>query len=63
MQTGPGQAAQAFERMLQRLDTSYLDLLLIHWPATNSLPLSSPQHRKNRAATWQSMQELYRQQR
>ena len=63
MQTGPGQAAKAFERMLQRLDTSYLDLLLIHWPATSGLRLSSPQHRQNRAATWQAMQGLYQQQR
>ena len=49
--------------MLQRLDTSYLDLLLIHWPATSGLRLSSPQHRQNRAATWQAMQGLYQQQR
>ena len=63
MQTGPGQAARAFERMLQRLDTEYLDCLLIHWPATSGLTLSSPKHRQNRAATWRHMQDLYQQQR
>ena len=38
----------AFEQSMARLDTDYLDLLLIHWPSKTHM-----------AGTWKAMEELY----
>lgn len=39
----------AFEQSLERLQTNYLDLYLIHWPQNQQTP-----------ETWKAMEELYR---
>lgn len=47
---------QAFARTLERLDTDYLDLYLIHWP----LPVPEYSDWKQLdAETWRAMEELY----
>jgi diketogulonate reductase-like aldo/keto reductase len=41
-------ALKAFEQSLKRLDMEYLDLYLIHWPATDK-----------RAESWKALQKIY----
>lgn len=47
----------AFERTLQKLDTEYLDLFLIHWP--NPIAFRDNWQEAN-AGTWKAFEELYR---
>lgn len=54
---GYEQTKEAFQRTLERLDTDYLDLYLIHWP------LPSPDYREWKQLnvdTWRAMEELYK---
>ncbi|TYP96671.1 diketogulonate reductase-like aldo/keto reductase [Sphingobacterium allocomposti] len=46
---------KAFEASLERLQTEYLDLYLIHWPA-NAKRENAPQEN---ADTWRALEELY----
>jgi len=48
---------EAFERTLQKLGVSYLDLYLIHWP--NPLQFR-PIWKEAAAGTWKAFEELYR---
>ncbi len=41
-------AIKAFEQSLEKLQTNYLDLYLIHWPQNQQIP-----------ETWKAMEELY----
>ena len=47
----------SMEESLKKLETSYVDLLLIHWP--NPLPFRSRWEEAN-AETWRAMEELYK---
>ncbi|MDA3844938.1 MAG: aldo/keto reductase [Vallitaleaceae bacterium] len=47
---------KAFDESLERLDTDYLDLYLIHWP--NPLAFRDTWEETN-AGTWKAMEELY----
>ncbi len=47
----------SMEESLKKLETSYVDLLLIHWP--NPLPFRSRWEEAN-AETWKAMEELYK---
>jgi diketogulonate reductase-like aldo/keto reductase len=46
---------KAFEKSLERLQMSYVDLYLIHWPSVHQFP---DYIQKNRD-TWRAMEELY----
>jgi diketogulonate reductase-like aldo/keto reductase len=46
----------AFERTMQKLDTDYLDLFLIHWP--NPVAFRNNWQEAN-AGTWKAFEELY----
>ena len=47
----------SFEESLKKLDTSYVDLLLIHWPNPQAL---RDRWQAANAETWKAMEELYR---
>lgn len=55
---GYDEVQEACKRSLKKLKTEYLDLYLIHWPA--SMKLYTDWARIN-AETWRGMEELYRQ--
>ncbi|MGN1030317.1 MAG: aldo/keto reductase [Butyricicoccaceae bacterium] len=54
---GYEQTKAAFQRTLERLNTDYLDLYLIHWPRPDS---SYPDWKQLDLDTWRAMEELYR---
>lgn len=51
-QQGTAKATAACADILQRLDTDYVDLLLIHWPGVARLDAQSPDNAKQRLETW-----------
>jgi diketogulonate reductase-like aldo/keto reductase len=51
-QQGTAKATAACADILQRLDTDYVDLLLIHWPGVARLDAKSPDNAKLRLETW-----------
>ena len=53
---GYQEAKDAFERTLNRLQTDYLDLYLIHWPAVAKV---SPNWEQINADTWRGFEKLY----
>ncbi len=48
---------KAFQRSIDKLKTSYLDLYLIHWP---KITASDKQWKNNLCKTWKAMEELYK---
>lgn len=51
----------AVKESLKKLDTSYLDLYLIHWPGVSRLPVYSPDNALIRSNTWRELVTLHRQ--
>ena len=49
-------AHKAFQESLDRLQTDYIDLYLIHWPAA---PDKYPDWKRTNAETWKAFEELY----
>ncbi|KAF8067170.1 hypothetical protein HT031_002217 [Scenedesmus sp. PABB004] len=54
-------AAAAAAAILERLQTSYLDLLLIHWPGAARVDAASPANAELRAQTWRALEALHAQ--
>ncbi|MGP8311711.1 aldo/keto reductase [Enterocloster aldenensis] len=54
---GYGKTIQSFQKTLDDLQTDYLDLYLIHWPATK---YRCPDWEAVNLDTWRAMTELYR---
>jgi len=51
-------ALKSCEDSLQKLSTSYIDLLLLHWPGGNTPNQASPMHAKKRSDAWRALAEL-----
>jgi diketogulonate reductase-like aldo/keto reductase len=56
---GLEKAKAAFETTLKALNTSYLDLYLIHWPGVQSLKVDDPENQRLRAESWSVLEGLY----
>lgn len=55
---GVGKCRAACLQSLDRLQCSYLDLFLIHWPGSQKLRPEDPQHQRNRLGSWTDMEQL-----
>ncbi len=51
-------AMRAFEATLKRMELSYLDLFLIHWPAAKGEPMT---WQSINSGTWRALEDLYEQ--
>lgn len=60
MKKGEQHAYDACVASLERLNVSYVDLWLIHWPGATGLPLHSPRHADYRKDAWRSCERLLR---
>lgn len=57
---GAAKAAQAVDDILSSLGTSYVDLLLVHWPGASRVPPGSPLNAELRGQTWRVLERAYR---
>lgn len=53
---GYDRTLRSCEKSLRELSLGYLDLFLIHWPATD---VQTPEWRKENADTWRALERLY----
>jgi len=58
-QHGYDKAIKACNQSLQRLNTDYLDLYLIHWPGVDGVDSDSKDNSKIRAETWRALEKLF----
>ena len=57
-QQGYDQARSACEKSLESLQTSYLDLMLVHWPGVSGMALDDPRIVEVRHDTWRALEDL-----
>lgn len=57
---GTAKSQSAIAGILSRLQTPYLDLLLIHWPGPAKTKPDAPDNRIARQETWRVMESAYR---
>ena len=50
-------ASQAIRASLERLQTTYLDLYLIHWPGVSKTPATSSKNSEERLGSWRALEE------
>lgn len=50
---------EAVHTSLQNLDTPYLDLYLIHWPAAQGISPSDPSNLTIRSKSWETLTKLH----
>ncbi|CEF67508.1 Aldo/keto reductase subgroup family and NADP-dependent oxidoreductase domain-containing protein [Strongyloides ratti] len=58
---GKDKCRKSILKSLEKLQTDYIDLVLIHWPGTANLSSDSIKNSKNRKESWQELEEFYRQ--
>ena len=49
----------AVEKSLVKLQTSYIDLYLIHWPGSQRIQPTDPLNKARRMETWRALEQLY----
>ena len=52
---------KAVEIALANLDLEYIDLMFLHFPATEGLAKEDPAHLDNRHGSWRALEELVEQ--
>lgn len=55
---GYERAKAALQATLEKLQTDYLDLYLIHWPGTSKLAIDSVENLENRKGSWRAFEEM-----
>ncbi len=58
---GYQEALKAAHASLEKLQITYFDCLLIHWPAKSRIPVTKDVHQAYRLETWQALETLYEQ--
>ncbi|KAK3927872.1 tRNA-specific adenosine deaminase 1 [Frankliniella fusca] len=56
----PDRVERAVSKSLAQLQTSYLDLFLVHWPGTAGIPAGDSNNRRLRRAAWQQLVALHK---
>lgn len=54
----PDGIEKSVQRSLKALNTTYLDLYLIHWPGASGIPENSPKNPSLRTKTWHKLVDL-----
>ncbi len=49
---------KAVEIALSNLDLEYIDLMFLHFPATEGLEITDPKHVENRHGSWKALEEF-----
>lgn len=57
----PKAIEESVQRSLKALNTTYIDLYLIHWPAASRIPENSKDNSSLRATTWSKLVDLKKQ--
>ncbi|CAO3683848.1 unnamed protein product [Umbelopsis ramanniana] len=56
---GYEEALKAYQKSLDDLQVSYLDLYLIHWPGKSGQKVDNPNNKSARDGSWKALVELY----
>ncbi|XP_029047624.1 glyoxal reductase-like [Osmia bicornis bicornis] len=57
----PERIEESVQKSLKALNTTYIDLYLIHWPAASRIPETSTDNSSLRAKTWRTLVDLKKQ--
>ncbi|KAK0417629.1 hypothetical protein QR680_013119 [Steinernema hermaphroditum] len=57
---GKEKVQKSVQRSLERLQTEYLDLVLVHWPGASKYEVSDPRNKELRRETWLELERLHK---
>src|SRR5699024_7343859 len=57
---GKGKCKKAILEAVQKLQVSYIDLVVIHFPGSSKLSPSDPKNAEKRKGSWEDLEELCR---